>query len=308
MDSGPEAIGPRPPKYTIGPAAPSGPKASIRPTASDPVPDGLDWDLWLGPSPRASVQITSIFLFRGAVGPTFGCGALGRYGLLQFSTPSSASSSSRLLRPSKPAPPIAIRKLTRTHRSSTSIFPQRGDMPPVKFTWYDGGLKPPRPRKNSKPTRPLHHGRLKMEKKVSFSSVTKEKILCGFKRRQARASFPTRKNEGPFSRRPKLFPRFSGKTKREWLDAAKRRQKTKNPAAISNSPRSSPRLFLLGKRRLPRTGQKIKNGIRAQSPKSRIPKAADKIVQARTVAPAGNCSKRSRSCLPPAGAAPFQMG
>jgi hypothetical protein len=24
-------------------------------------------------------------------------------------------------------------------------FPARGDMPPVKLTWYDGGLKPPRP-------------------------------------------------------------------------------------------------------------------------------------------------------------------
>jgi len=25
-------------------------------------------------------------------------------------------------------------------------FPARGEMPPVKFTWYDGGLNPPRPR------------------------------------------------------------------------------------------------------------------------------------------------------------------
>ena len=24
-------------------------------------------------------------------------------------------------------------------------FPARAEMPPLKFTWYDGGLKPPRP-------------------------------------------------------------------------------------------------------------------------------------------------------------------
>ena len=29
-------------------------------------------------------------------------------------------------------------------------IPVRGDMPPVKFTWYDGGLKPARPPRNWK--------------------------------------------------------------------------------------------------------------------------------------------------------------
>src|SRR5260370_11401 len=56
-------------------------------------------------------------------------------------------------------------------------FPTRRDMPPVKFTWYDGGLMPPRPQELDE-TRSFRGGNEDDEGLLFVGD--RGKILCGF--------------------------------------------------------------------------------------------------------------------------------
>ncbi|MGQ9574609.1 MAG: Gfo/Idh/MocA family protein [Thermoguttaceae bacterium] len=115
-----------------------------RPKETPPVPDGLDWDLWLGPAPWRS--------YHPAYCPwtwrnwwDFGTGLLGDLGCHKLSTvfkalklghPVSVEACSTKLDPE--IYPLGV--------IARYEFPARGKMPPVRLTWYDGGLKPPRPK------------------------------------------------------------------------------------------------------------------------------------------------------------------
>jgi predicted dehydrogenase len=138
-------------KGTIGPvrqvvnwsARPFWPQGIDRPTEPQPVPEGLDWNLWLGPAPeRPYHSIYLPFVWRGWY--DFGCGALGDMGCYSFDT---------IFRVLKLGAPTSVESTSserhpETFPSSSTIhfeFPARGQAPPVKLTWYDGGLKPPRP-------------------------------------------------------------------------------------------------------------------------------------------------------------------
>jgi predicted dehydrogenase len=107
------------------------------------VPSTLDWNLWLGPAPfRPYHPELCHFVWRGWW--DYGTGALGDMGAhlmdqpfwaLKLGYPTSVQASST--RYTKDSYPLA--------EVVTYEFPRRGDMPPVKLTWYDGGLMPPRP-------------------------------------------------------------------------------------------------------------------------------------------------------------------
>jgi predicted dehydrogenase len=119
------------------------PQGVDRPKDEPPVPETLDWDLWLGPAPYRPYHPCYLpFAWRGWW--DFGTGALGDIGChsidpvfraLKLGHPTSVEAACTLV--NKETYPVA------------SIvgyqFPARGDMPPVKLTWYDGGLRPPRP-------------------------------------------------------------------------------------------------------------------------------------------------------------------
>jgi predicted dehydrogenase len=61
------------------------PQGLVRPKEAPNVPDGLDWDLWLGPAPeRPFNQAYLPFVWRGW--HDFGCGALGDMGQYSFDT------------------------------------------------------------------------------------------------------------------------------------------------------------------------------------------------------------------------------
>src|SRR6202030_1675598 len=57
-------------------------------------------------------------------------------------------------------------------------FAARGEMPPVKFTWYDGGLKPPRPEELEE-NRPFKVEGEDRDEGLLFVG-DRGKILCGF--------------------------------------------------------------------------------------------------------------------------------
>jgi predicted dehydrogenase len=119
------------------------PQGVGRPKETPPVPDTLDWDLWLGPAPTRPYHPAYLpFKWRGWW--DFGTGALGDMGChsmdpvfraLKLGHPTSVEASSS--RPNNETYPLA--SIVRYQ------FPARGEMPPVTLTWYDGGLKPPRP-------------------------------------------------------------------------------------------------------------------------------------------------------------------
>jgi predicted dehydrogenase len=114
-----------------------------RPPDTPPVPEGLDWDLWLGPAPSRP--------YHPAYHPwtwrnwwDFGTGLLGDLGAHKLSTvfkalklghPVSVEACSTKLGPE--VYPLGV--------MARFEFPARGDMPPVVLSWHDGGLKPPRP-------------------------------------------------------------------------------------------------------------------------------------------------------------------
>ena len=107
------------------------------------VPSTLDWNLWLGPAPfRPYHPAYMPFVWRGWW--DFGTGVIGDMGAHLMDQPFWAlklgyptkiqASSTRFNKDSYPLAEII-----------TYDFPSRGDLAPVKLTWYDGGLMPPRP-------------------------------------------------------------------------------------------------------------------------------------------------------------------
>ena len=119
------------------------PQGIDRPTAVEPVPPTLDWDLWLGPAPRRPYNHIYVpFNWRGWW--DFGTGALGDMGCHNMDVAFWG------LNLGAPASVEAL-KVSDVHQEtfpkSSMIrweFPARGNRPPVSLTWYDGGLKPPR--------------------------------------------------------------------------------------------------------------------------------------------------------------------
>ncbi len=114
-----------------------------RPPETPPVPDGLDWDLWLGPAPsRPYHPAYHPWTWRNWL--DFGTGLLGDLGLHKLSTVFKALNLGHPVSVEASATKLS----TETFPLGEMVrfeFPARGDMPPVILTWYDGGLKPPRP-------------------------------------------------------------------------------------------------------------------------------------------------------------------
>lgn len=190
------------------------PQGLERPKEADPVPDGLDWDLWLGPAPERPFNHAYFpFVWRGWT--DFGCGALGDMGSYSFDT------IFRVLKLEAPASVEASSsdRYEETYPMASIIhfkFPARGDMPPVKFTWYDGGLKPPRPDELEE-NRPLKGEGEEEEEGLLFVG-DRGKILCAFNGGKPKI-IPQAKMDS-FQQPPKTLPRSPG-NEREWLDACK---------------------------------------------------------------------------------------
>lgn len=122
-----------------------------RPSDTPLVPKTLDWDLWLGPiAERPYHPAYCPHNWRGW--RDFGTGALGDMGChiidhpvwaLKLGAPTAVEATATLdgsqidNKPNWETFPIAA--------MITYEFPARDNLPPVKMTWYDGGLMPPTP-------------------------------------------------------------------------------------------------------------------------------------------------------------------
>lgn len=190
------------------------PQGVERPKETEPVPEGLNWDLWLGPAAERPFNRAYLpFVWRGWT--DFGCGALGDMGSYSFDT---------IFRVLKLEAPVSVEasstdRYEETYPLGSLIhydFAARGDMPPVKFTWYDGGLKPPRP-EELEGTR-LPEGETGEGDEGLLFVGDKGKILCRFSGGHPKIIPEAKMNA--YKQPAKTLPRSPG-NEREWLDACK---------------------------------------------------------------------------------------
>src|SRR5574341_749055 len=186
------------------------PQAFERPLDEPAIPSTLDWDLWLGPAPYRPFHPAYVpFVWRGWW--DFGDGGLGDMGIHNI------------------APAFSALKLgapTSVHSSSTPVyketfpwasvvhyeFPARGDMPPVKLHWYDGGLLPECPEE-------LEDGReLPKEDGMIFVGDKGKMLVTGWGGESPRL-IPESKMQA-YELPPKTLPRSIGHHQ-EWIEACK---------------------------------------------------------------------------------------
>ena len=178
------------------------PQGVGRPKETPPAPDKLDWDLWLGPAPERPYHPSYVpFKWRGWW--DFGTGALGDIGChsidpiwraLKLKAPLSVEASCTLV--NNETYPVASRV--------TYQFGARGDMPPVKMHWYDGGMRPPRPDE--------------LEDNQQFG--TNGTLFVGDKGKMLGYTIIPESRRKEFGKAPKVLERSPGHHQ-EWIDACK---------------------------------------------------------------------------------------
>ena len=193
-----------------------------RPKEQPPVPEGLDWDLWLGPVPHMSYHPAYTHaVFRGWY--DFGSGALGDMGnysfhqiweVLKLGTPTSVEAG-------RDQYWAIIDNLWKKQENAVSFprasmirfeFPARGSMPPVALHWYDGGMLPARP-EELEPDRDLDP-----EDGILFVGDTGKLLVEGWGGERPRLIPETRNQQ--YRRPAKSLPRSLGHYE-EWIKACK---------------------------------------------------------------------------------------
>jgi predicted dehydrogenase len=201
------------------------PQGIDRPKDTPPVPDTLDWDLWVGPAPMRPYHPCYLpFNWRGWW--DFGGGALADMAChvldpvfwalkLKYATSVEASCT-------------AVNKETFPLASIVHFeYPAREGMPAVKIHWYDGGLKPARPDV-------LEVGRpLNQESSNVLFIGSKGVLRCGEYGGSPRLIPETAMKE--YKRPPQTLERIKGGHEQNWIRACKG-----GPAATSNFDYSGP--------------------------------------------------------------------
>jgi predicted dehydrogenase len=188
------------------------------------VPSTLDWNIWLGPAPfRPYHPAYAPFSWRGWW--DFGTGAIGDMGAhimdqpfwaLKLGYPKTIQASSTVF--TEDSYPIA--------EVITYEFSARENMPPVKLTWYDGGLMPPRPAD-------LEAGRMMGDSGGGVLFVgDKAKLMCSTYGENPRIIPESKMKE---YRRPEpSIPRSPG-IQAEWIEAIKAGKKSTTDFSYSGA-------------------------------------------------------------------------
>ncbi len=123
------------------------PQGMDRPAGEDPVPETLDWDLWLGVAPRHPYKQGAYHAFSWRGYWDFGTGALGDMGChlmdpavwsLGLGAPTRVESFGP-----KPHADTAPKWSTIAYDFPARDVEGVGSMPAVRLYWYDGGALPP---------------------------------------------------------------------------------------------------------------------------------------------------------------------
>ena len=182
---------------------PISPRGIDRPKETPPVPDTLNWDLWLGPAPRRPYHPCYLpFSWRGWW--DFGTGVLGDIGCHQLVS---------IFRALKLGYPTSVEACSSGVNSETAPlasiirydFPAREGLPPVKLTWYDGGLMPARPEE--------------LEEGLRFGNAD-ENLYIGEKGKMLGHRLLPEARSKEYGKPPRVLPRSPGHHK-EWLNACK---------------------------------------------------------------------------------------
>ncbi|MGH8017305.1 MAG: Gfo/Idh/MocA family protein [Opitutaceae bacterium] len=115
-----------------------------KPAESAPVPDGLNWDLWLGPAEHRAFN-AAYFPVNWRDFWAFGCSTIGDFACHDLDA---ATWAFDLRHPTRieGLPVGPTNDEIGPHGSMIYYdFPARGDYPALKVNWYDGGLKPRAP-------------------------------------------------------------------------------------------------------------------------------------------------------------------
>jgi len=171
-----------------------------RPPDQPPVPEGLDWDRWLGPAPVRPYH-PAYHPWRWRDWWDFGTGPLGDMGCHILSTVFKAL---QLRHPDRvvaecaeTGPEVYPRRFRVTY-----AFPARDGMPPLTLVWHDEGYDPPRP-EGLEPGRPLTSPIY-----VGDEGTMMDYLLIPESRRKA------------YGKPPRVLPRSPGQY-REWIDACR---------------------------------------------------------------------------------------
>jgi predicted dehydrogenase len=159
------------------------PQYSNLPTDTPSIPEGFDWDLWLGPEAvRAYSPDYTHMVFRGWY--DFGGGSMadmGHYSLwtvfnaLELGSPTSVEPMLSHTCGFKDSVAMTVRNdfSFPTACSVRFKYPASGSRPAVDLIWYDGGMRPPTP-----PELEMDNKELPIEGMMFVGS--KGKILAGF--------------------------------------------------------------------------------------------------------------------------------
>jgi predicted dehydrogenase len=187
-------------------------KWSDRPQDTPAVPEGLDWDLWLGPAPDRPYHPA----YHPAVWRCwwdFGCGMMGDRGVHTLDCVYSALK----LGPPETVQASVMGGNAETHPLAAIVtfrFPARENLPALKVTWYEG-LEPPRPLE-------LEEDRqLPAEGGVLFTGE-KGTILCGVYGDSPRLIPESAMKE--YKIPDKTLPRVNGTHEEDWIRACKEKK------------------------------------------------------------------------------------
>ncbi len=204
------------------------PAGQQRPATNPAAPEGMDWDRWIGPAPhRAFHPLYHPWLWRSWW--DFGTGTVGDmtchalhvfYEALQLGAPTSVEGSRSKMHGGlfqmhpdgrETLPQLIPTPECESYASMvTWNFPARGQHPPVRVHWYDGGLRPPRPVELD--------ARAQMPSSGLLFTGSQGKLLADFSGGSNRL-LPEKKFRD-FQAPPKTLPRSAGHY-REWIQAAK---------------------------------------------------------------------------------------
>jgi predicted dehydrogenase len=192
------------------------PQGIDRPKDPQPIPEGLDWNLWLGPAPERPFHHAYLpFIWRGWY--DFGCGSFGDMGCYSFAG---------VFKILDLTPPVSVEASSSESCDETfpkaSIvhlnFPAKGSRPPVHMAWYDGGLRPPRPAGLSEQDQ--HYFQAGEDNEGIMYVGDKGYILAGFNGNNPRVYPESKKYQAP-PRQPRGQGGYRDVAVDQWLAACK---------------------------------------------------------------------------------------